>query len=210
LLIHKIVTATVLAFAAAASAAPLYAPVGPQLNVALSTVTSGGWTQCYAAPMSTFLGSSAAAALGACSGNLVLLAGRQTGSDTLLALAQAPKVDALFDTGINNRVTHVANGTQWYNADDWSWGFAPAGEPVFKDECDNVEGSGRICLHTIRGVGGYRINDLITFSASYEKLVFTSSASITAAVPEPAAWALMIGGFGMIGAALRRRVALAA
>jgi hypothetical protein len=31
-----------------------------------------------------------------------------------------------------------------------------------------------------------------------------------AAVPEPGAWALMIGGFGMAGAALRRRRALAA
>jgi hypothetical protein len=29
--------------------------------------------------------------------------------------------------------------------------------------------------------------------------------AVTAAVPEPAAWAMMIGGFGMIGAAARRR-----
>ena len=28
--------------------------------------------------------------------------------------------------------------------------------------------------------------------------------NLTAAVPEPASWAMMIGGFGMIGAALRR------
>ena len=32
--------------------------------------------------------------------------------------------------------------------------------------------------------------------------------SVAAAVPEPAAWALMIGGFGMAGAMFRRRRAL--
>jgi hypothetical protein len=36
------------------------------------------------------------------------------------------------------------------------------------------------------------------------------SANITAAIPEPASWALMIGGFGMAGAMLRRRRSLAA
>jgi hypothetical protein len=34
--------------------------------------------------------------------------------------------------------------------------------------------------------------------------------SDSAAVPEPASWALMIGGFGMAGASLRRRRTLAA
>jgi hypothetical protein len=41
----------------------------------------------------------------------------------------------------------------------------------------------------------------------------TSSVSITVdsvAVPEPATWALMIGGFGLAGATLRRRLSLAA
>ena len=33
----------------------------------------------------------------------------------------------------------------------------------------------------------------------------TLSASITGAVPEPATWAMMIGGLGMVGGALRRR-----
>jgi hypothetical protein len=36
------------------------------------------------------------------------------------------------------------------------------------------------------------------------------SANITAAIPEPASWALMIGGFGMAGAMLRRHRSLAA
>jgi hypothetical protein len=32
------------------------------------------------------------------------------------------------------------------------------------------------------------------------------ASSFTASVPEPAAWALMIAGFGLVGAALRRRL----
>lgn len=38
------------------AAAAIYLPADPQLNVALSSITGGGWTQCYAAPMATFLG----------------------------------------------------------------------------------------------------------------------------------------------------------
>lgn len=36
-------------------------------------------------------------------------------------------------------------------------------------------------------------------------IAYSYTPSAAAAVPEPAAWAMMIGGFGMIGAALRRR-----
>ena len=54
-------------------------------------------------------------------------------------------------------------------------------------------------------------------NGAYQRILFPSeSASLglriadggTAAVPEPAAWSLMIGGFGLVGAALRRRPAL--
>jgi hypothetical protein len=40
--------------------------------------------------------------------------------------------------------------------------------------------------------------------------VFFDDVSVSGAVPEPATWALMIGGFGLAGAALRRRRAVAA
>ena len=204
----KCLVAAALAAVAAVPASALYAPTGPQLNVALSTVTGGGWTQCYAAPMSTFLGSSASAALSACTGDRILLAGRATGSDTLLALAQTTKADAFFDTGTSND-THFADGSEWYNGDDYSWGFAPGGETVDRGECDTAGGDGRICLHTVNGAGGYRINDLFGLNDSdeYEKLVFTADGE---AVPEPATWALMLGGFAMVGAAMRRRTALVA
>lgn len=41
---------------------------------------------------------------------------------------------------------------------------------------------------------------------SYDNLVYdTPAAAVTAGVPEPATWALLIGGFGFAGATLRRR-----
>lgn len=206
-----------LAVSAPAAVAADYLPVGPQLNVAVSTVTSGGWQLCYSAPMSTFLGYIAQSALSACTGSNIMLAGRVTGSSTLLVLAQAPKADVFFDTGYNTGVTHQANGSEWYNANIYSWGFAPAGATVNKDPCDITAGSGRMCINTNNNNGGYRINDLVRLNSSdgYEKLVYSfvggssesgeGSGGGGGAVPEPGSWALMIAGFGFAGTILRRR-----
>jgi hypothetical protein len=198
------------ALAASPAAAATYLPVGPQLNVALATVTGGGWTQCYSASMATIFGASAATTLAGCSGDRLLVAGRETGSGTLLVLAQALKTDVLFNTGAaNNGITNIANGTGWYNADNWSFGFVPAGETPNKNECDTASGIGRLCIHTLTFTGGYRINDIqgLNSSTDYEKLVFTSSGAV---VPEPASWAMLIAGFGLVGAVARRRRAATA
>ena len=200
MLFGAVVAATLAAPALAAG----YLPVGPQANVSLATLTSGGWTQCYSAEMATVFGVSAATTLSACTGSNLLLAGRATGSSTLLVLAQALKSDVLFDTGNNASVTHSANGTEWYNHDNFSLGFVDPAHTVNKNSCDfRTTGGLRLCIHTDSGFGGYRINDItgLNGSTAYEKLAFTSNG----AVPEPAAWALMIAGFGLVGASLRRR-----
>jgi hypothetical protein len=198
------------ALVASPAAAVTYLPVGPQLNVAVSTVTGGGWTQCFSATMAVSFGTSAATTLAGCTGDRLLVAGRETGSSTFLVLAQALKTDVLFNTGAaNNGVTNIANGTGWYNADNWSFGFAPAGEAVTKFECDTNSGLGRLCIHTLAGVGGYRINNNLGLNSSsaFEKVIFTSASAV---VPEPANWALLIAGFGLVGAFARRRRTLAA
>ena len=47
---------------------------------------------------------------------------------------------------------------------------------------------------------------LVASSGNQTQLVYGANArALTAAVPEPASWAMMIGGFGMVGAAMRRR-----
>ncbi|WP_303810224.1 PEPxxWA-CTERM sorting domain-containing protein [Sandarakinorhabdus limnophila] len=66
-----------------------------------------------------------------------------------------------------------------------------------------------LCIHTLTFTGGYRINDIqgLNSSAAYEKLVFTNSGTV---VPEPASWAMLIAGFGLVGAVARRRRAATA
>ena len=70
-----------------ALATPVYMPTGAQANVALSTVTGGGWTQCYAAAMATTIGNAGENVLNVCQGDYIMMAGRATGSQTLLSLA---------------------------------------------------------------------------------------------------------------------------
>ena len=48
----------------------------------------------------------------------------------------------------------------------------------------------------------YRVNGTNPFGTFY---VNATSAAAAATVPEPAAWALMVGGFGLVGAAMRQR-----
>ena len=59
-------------------------------------------------------------------------------------------------------------------------------------------------VSSTNGIGGF---SLLPFGAEYNY----SIDNLAATVPEPGTWALMIGGFGLVGAAMRRRtVALTA
>jgi len=208
-MIKKIALLSAAAFgvmAATPSAAVAYLPVGPQTNVALSTVTSGGWTLCYSAGMDVAFGTSASVTLAGCTGSQLMLAGRQTGSSNLMLLAQTLTVDALNPTGADaNNVFTTSNGTDWFYNDDWSWGFKTIGNPYYKYQCDGPS-AGSMCLHVLN-VGGHHIDTVGTWGSDYEKLVFTSDGG--GAVPEPASWALLITGFALVGAAARRRRAIA-
>lgn len=209
---------------AAASAAPAqaaaYLPTGVQLNVATSTVTGGGWTQCYSSAYGTF-GGSISSILAGCQGSNLMMAARETGSSTLLLLAQASFADVTFDTGTGN-VTHNANGVEWYFNNSYSWGFAPGGSTVIRNSCDIVAsansgtagaptGTERLCWHTGSGQmnGGWRAGAATSLnnSSAYEKVLFSFSG--VAAVPEPSTWAMMIVGLGLLGFSLRRNKASA-
>lgn len=57
------------------------------------------------------------------------------------------------------------------------------------------------------GISGFWYGSGISDSASYGDTLVVRFNTATGAVPEPASWAMMITGFGLAGAALRRRTA---
>lgn len=179
---------------ATANAAPAtYNPVGVQQNIAVQTVTDGGWTECY---KETFdkNGKSIEEISTACGGTQLMMACRPTGDTNLQLLAQAPKVDVMTNTGeVDMTTTHQANGVSWYFNPNWSWGFAAAGQVVTKSSCDTQNSSGagsetRMCIHTGGGSleSGYRCGaTTLNGRATFERIFYTANAAPTAAKPDP-------------------------
>ena len=69
---------------------------------------------------------------------------------------------------------------------------------------------GDMNAHNLTGLGAYKYYDFKSTSWSGGGDVLLSTLSATTAVPEPAAWALMLAGIGGMGAMLRRRRAVGA
>lgn len=67
----------------------------------------------------------------------------------------------------------------------------------------DLPASGPILL-TGYSAGGFSINSFLSVPASYT-LYPVPPANIAAPVPEPTSWAMMIGGFGLMGGLMRRR-----
>lgn len=97
------------------------------------------------------------------------------------------------------------NGMLAYNA------LLPSANVSFMANPDMAFGSGKFAGGLVQLLAG----DMLSFTAltipgGYTDATIAVSALLprAATVPEPAAWALMIAGFGLTGAAMRRRVAL--
>jgi hypothetical protein len=97
---------------------------------------------------------------------------------------------ATADVAVGDALVHVSS------ANDPSQ-FGTVGAMLWKTESFTFVGSGHDTISltaTVPGNGG----------------VFFDDVRVSGGVPEPAAWSLMIAGFGLAGAALRRRRAVAA
>jgi len=185
-------------------------PLGVQNDVTAATVAGWGFTECYAATYSVTLGTSISDELAACSVNnddYIMLAARRTGASVFEVLA-ATTIGFLsgLDTGTGDTSTTVANnGAEWYNADNYSVGFAGLGDSVFKFECDTTGRTerDRLCWHTLDSTGGYRAGSFtdLNVSTDWEKVMLVSS---TTPIPVPGAAILLLTGLGGI-AALRHR-----
>jgi hypothetical protein len=200
-----------LAFSYVTANAQDFLPVGPQTNVPETTVTGGGWTECF---RDLYNGEwDVDTVLSECSGNRLMLACRSTGSSTLTLLAQADRSDVTFDTGNNTDVLHLANGVGWYFSEAvGSWGFVRAGDSVLKTECDtDTSGANdeRLCWH-VNG-GGYRcgVTEELNGSVDFERIVYTSSGR---PIPTLSQWGLiaMAGILGIVGFIVIRRRKVAA
>ena len=136
-----------------------------------------GWEPCWSSlynvdniPMATVLAN--------CTGDLLMMACRPVGAETLTVAAQGHRQDVLFDVGDLAVATHEANGVSWYFSQNKSWGFVPAGASVNRNSCDTngPNEPTRLCWHMSGNQmnGGYRcgatasLNDSIT----WERLLY--------------------------------------
>jgi hypothetical protein len=179
--------------ASAHAAQPSYFPFGPQQNVSTSALT--GWQECFSGPYNETTPLSSV--LASCDGQYLLLAGSPVNSSTLSVLAAGARTDVLFNTGKDQTTPHNANGTGWYYEPDFSWGFAPQGQSIFRDECDQTTGALRLCWQTNHVPGdpnyptdglnpGYRLGDIydlnLSDGANYTRHIYEevgNSASLT-------------------------------
>ena len=195
-------------------------PFGPQTSVPKATVEGGGWVECYSASYDTHTGDDVGTIMATCTGDKMMLACGEAGSDTLTVLSQAATDDVFTDPGDGQTDSHVANGAQWYFSQGGmsagSWGFAAVGDNIFRASCDtapnNAVGSTnpeeKLCWHIDYG-GGWRCGETqdLNDSTAWTKYVYTARAESvpTLSALQLAVLALLLVGIALV--ALRRAVA---
>jgi hypothetical protein len=186
-----------------ASAVGAYYPSGPQRNVPISTITSGGWTLCWS---NLFSASDTLANIeSSCTGNYLLEAGGVAGASSYLLAAAGERSSVLGVTSQNQ--TNLNNGTYWYYYKGaggmffgGSMGFSPI-STIFQNSADCyyngasncgfasaiVEGQDptvdlRMSWHTyITTIStGWRIGRLTSLYTGYVRAIYQSNAMSSA------------------------------
>jgi hypothetical protein len=148
---------------------------GVQQNVTEAELV--GWSKCWTGTYNGY--ESLASVLGAYDKPKLLMACRPVGAASFTLAAMGPRDDVLFDCGDALNCTKQSNGVGFYFSTAYSWGFAPAGEAVYRAACDYNDGSQtfpdlRACWHTFGGMidMGYRCgNNELNASSSWERVL---------------------------------------
>ncbi len=146
---------------------------GPQVDVPEDMV--GGWETCFTDTYADYSQGLTNTILGQdCTGTKLLIGCRPVGATNFTLLAMGEREDVIFDVGQGEGSTHEANGVAWYYSNEWSWGFALAGDIVQRWSCDVAEGNNqyRMCWHTGGDAlnEGYRCGDQYPWN-DYERVI---------------------------------------
>ena len=199
------IAASSILFATPSQAAVIgtYYPSGPQRNVPISTITSGGWTLCWS---SLFSATDTLANIeSSCTGNNLLEAGGVVGASSYMLAAAGERSSVLKLTSLNE--TTLNNGTYWYYykgaggmMGGGSMGFSPSSTisqssaDCYYNGANNcgfpsvlVEGQDptvdlRMSWHTnsLSIAWGYRIGRLVGLSSGYVRAIYQSNAMTSA------------------------------
>jgi hypothetical protein len=156
---------------------------GVQNNVSVSSVTGGGFTECYRDTYAN-TGTPLATIQAQCSQSVLIMSCRVTGASTLSVAAMGLRSEVFTNTGDSNNVTHTHNGVGWYFSNSYSWGFVPGGEAVTRGSCDttNTGSNNRLCWHTGGNTinGGWRCGSTTSLNSStaWERIVYQRAGTI--------------------------------
>ena len=160
-------------------------PSGPQTNIDMKIIYSGGWEECFKAGYSQgSSGRKISEILKVCSKRKLMLACKVASASKMKLLAWAERADVSFETKERNP-NHVSYGTSWYlnsnGSPSLSWGFAKAGSTISRSNCDTAAGNEhlRLCWHTsscethLCGTisNGYRCGDTGDSKTNVEMLI---------------------------------------
>ena len=143
---------------------PFSGKTGIVKDVPEKLVTDKGWNQCWAGTYNTDISPATQDQIEAdCQGTYIMYGCRRFGSSNWKLLGYGHRDKAFTPVPAIQQAAGTQDGNiQWYNADAYSMGFAPAGLNLFLNQCDtnSVQLDRRMCWHTLPfPVGGWSCGD---------------------------------------------------